>query len=873
MSSALWAKWGSGGDRWYPLQAHLLDTAAFASVLCRDWMPERLMVRIGKLLGTDVAGFELSVVSAAALHDLGKADPVFQGQLLSSRHREFASCLDTLAGDGLKVSPPAWPGRNATAEEKRYLSRHEIASAVLLAGGFDGAEMTGLSTVVAGHHGRWSIPDWQAPPYVCRYYEWLRHDPGWSACHRGLVGLLVDVAGIDPDVTISDAAVVPLLTGLVCLADWLASDLADRVDAPDPTTTDWQAYHRQRIVAGRDRVEDLLGTAAKPQAPFAALFSFEPDRPVQKGLVRKGQAGLRIVAVPTGEGKTEAALGHWLLNACPHQGLFFALPTMATADAMFNRVRAMFTDGGTSTLGTLAHGRAMLNEFYDLPDDELGGEFHGDTGQGGLHPGMWFRGRHRALLAPVTVGTADQVLLGVLRHHFNFLRLLGAAAKTVVFDEVHSYDPYMARLLEQFLRWAGEFGIDVVLLSATLPAQQLRAYVAAYGGDTLGLEAAYPGVVTVRDGSTIQSALPASQRHTSLRLVHHRVADRAVGAAALALQLHRAHPDAKVGVIVNTVGRCQAVASMLIDHGLPVEVMHSRFPAAIRAEQIHSALTRYGKHSTTGGAVLVATQVAEQSVDLDFDALVTDLCPAASLVQRAGRLHRHVHEPRRRIRPAGLEQPAIHLIVPDPVPTTLWPHLPYPVALILRTWEHGLRSGGTTVLRVPDDVQEFIDVSHVTFETMDQRHQETVDRHLLDTAVTIDQARQRAVPTPAELRREPARCLTEFAAGDLDEGHFETRWFNDQRLDVLLVGGAPGAWNGPLPAEPALEQIRKLLGCVVTLTGAAAGRVTPACDPGSDRPKGWDRGLLARVSVLDLDANPQHRLDPVLGFMTTQEHP
>lgn len=379
----IWGKWGGGGSSIYPLEAHLLDTAAFAAVLCERWVPVRLLDVAAIRLDTDVAGVVRIVTTAAGFHDLGKATAVFQRQLLSARPpagiAEHAGVLDA-AGLGA----PDFPLELLGDRERRWVARHEVSGAVMLCGDLDRAGERGVASLVAGHHGLWDIPVSDDPfGTVATYHRWMLDDPVWAAERQRIIAIVSGVTGADPDLTVADPALVPILTAIVVLADWLASDLADR----NPTVDgDWEDHYRRRHGDAIDAVDELLGAVMRPGRTFTDVFAFEPTRPVQAYLVRRAPLGLRIVSVPTGDGKTEAALGHWLLNASDRQGLYFALPTMATADAMFTRIRAMFE--GTDVFGALAHGRSLLNQFYADLDRPLDGETH--DGLGGLSPGRWF---------------------------------------------------------------------------------------------------------------------------------------------------------------------------------------------------------------------------------------------------------------------------------------------------------------------------------------------------------------------------------------------------------------------------------------------------------------------------------------------------
>ncbi|AXV09902.1 CRISPR-associated helicase Cas3 (plasmid) [Euzebya pacifica] len=854
--------------------AHLVDTAAVASALVDRWVPSRLL---------DDPTRE-AVVAAAGLHDLGKAGPVFQGQLMARRRdSRFADHLAGLSTAGLGCPGPVLSGvRLAAGEEQALLRRHEVLSAAILAGRVEDAGAEGLAALVAGHHGCWRLPfdDYGAVPVAL---EAVRSDPGWSAWHRDAIAVIEGLVG-GAGTSAVDPVVVPVAAGVVVVADWLASHLAD-VDPSgvEGADGDWEVWFERRVGDAHRLVEDLLGVPVRPAGSVEDILGVPSLRPVQQAVSASTARGLRLVMAPTGEGKTEAAFGRWLAHhAGAGSGLLFALPTMATTDAMLERVRPLFAD--TDARGALAHGRSILNGF-NRPAGPLHGSVH--NGPGGLSPSWWFNGRGRQVLAPVTVCTVDQVLLSVLAHRHNFVRLLGVFSKMVVVDEVHTFDPYMSGLLERFLRWAGRFGVDVVLMSATLPAERQRTYVEAYADGPAGLPAAvYPSVVTCTGG--VVDVSPVAMSRPARTVVIDRmsfggpddIARYVAGVVA-------AHPDAKVGVILNTVGRVQQVATAL--HALlgcsgthadgrcgTLWTAHSRFPAAVRSRQTAAMLGEFGPDSTTGAAVLVATQVVEMSLDIDLDLLITDLCPAPSLVQRIGRLHRHTHDPAVRRRPGGMRHPRVVLVTPDPWPDGPAGWLPYPAPVIGATWEHGLGGGAVNELVVPNDVQAFVDRSHLPVTALygpeGEGLADELVTHLLGESAKAQRAGRAAIPTPEAMTSRTAAALEKFANAEVDGLRLSTRWDDTPTALVLLHNpdGPPGAstngvWGGPIPSAPGYDEQAELLGCTVTISGRQAFDVTPRDDIGRPSPGRWDGTLLHDVVPLPLPS-PDWDPDPLTGL-------
>ena len=883
----LWGKWGDNGAQRYALLAHLLDSASVAQALFDRWLPPRLVDKLDHRLVASGGTARQIVVTAAGLHDLGKINPYFQGQLLGRRTGEFAEQTEALraAGYWLPSGPLLTP---SSGDEREFVGRHEIATTVLLRDELD-EDPDSFACVVGGHHGKWNIfgteeVDADAFPVACGFYTALRSDPKWTeqvAAHQDeVLGLLgTDVFDRAADF---DRAAVPFLTSIVCLADWIASS--------EESVTEGQrllylleraprefSVERRRFLD--DHVATILGIPHTPKGDFKSVFGFEPSRPVQVELVRKDPPGLTVVMVPMGEGKTEAALGHWMLSATEKQGIYFALPTMATADAMFDRVRAFFANTEDPVLGGLSHGRAVLNAFYqpskvdptilsDLPDGSVG-----------LVPQDWFTGRHRALLAPVSVGTIDQLLSGALRHRYNFLRLLGLATKTIILDEVHTYDPYMSALLCSFLEWAGWLELDVVLLSATLSAGRLTEYVEAYRRgqgslDALALTPTYPSVVRVVGGAVVATDLSdaTSGREVAIDIAWEPAPPRAAwkGALAVVRRVVSAYPGAKVGVIMNTVGGAQSVAAALVEDGLTPGLLHARMPAFERAARAQAAICEFGKDSVDGPAILAATQVVEASIDLDFDILVTEVCPAASLLQRCGRVWRHdLDDPvRQRSRPGGLTAPLAFIIHPDSFPENSKAFLPYLEAEIVKTLA-ALDEGTATRIAIPGDVQRLVDAADVQLADLDTMGTSAEDA-VISKKVKQLRGREASVPGPAAVTSRLAH-LADFTRGELGDEERATR-LNDLPSAVLLPIAAANrlAWSkdNPLPKRPTREQVLALVSYTIPVSGAIAGLAHREVTAGNRAfsAREFDHRLLSDIIVVDLDDTDLLALDDLLGL-------
>lgn len=870
----LWGKWGRTGEFRYPLAAHLLDTSAAAAALIDLWFPTYRWRQLEALAGVSSESTSLrkTLLSAAALHDIGKATPVFQGQLLSPVRADFEGHRTSLSQCGFTFPPQ----QNYSREEQTYLSRHEVAAVPLLLGRLDlfTDEPATALHVLAGHHGRWDhLPsEYTADelPAVEDYYDNLLADPEWSVAHtdlRNLMRELVDAQSSDP---VGLASLLPILTSLVCLSDWIASSdksLLHGIPTLQQHKGDMREFVGQRRKYFRDEIPQLLGFPHHPVGNFREVFGFPPDRPAQELLTSNAFRGLTVVAVPTGEGKTEAALGQWLTSAPEGEGVFFALPTMATADAMFARVRDMFALSDNPVFGALTHSRAALNTFYDAPTSDTEVVANTTAESVGLTPGDWLNGRHRALLAPVAVGTVDQVLSSVLRHKLGFFRLFALSGKTVIFDEVHSYDPYMTELLYRLLEWLGHYHVNTILLSATVPRRRLDGYVRAY---TRGQGAAveelpnwgYPSVVQVGNDQLEVHSLPVDpEDERSITFEYQAAPDIAASAVSTIRRLRGEHPQARIAVIVNTVGMAQEVANQVRD--LEPILLHARMPYHRRSERTQQVLDAFGKNADEVPRLLIATQIAEQSLDIDVDVLITEICPATSLVQRTGRLWRHAS----RSRPTSLTTRMCVLLVPDPLPTGMYDFLPYTAAEIHATWERALVAGSRTSLAVPSEVQSFVDDAEVTFADLETDLSSLASGHVVDEAVKVNRAHDAMIPSPAEINRN-LESIRELTRGALDNEERQTRWASTVSAVILPVSSENAeAWTGEIPVKPSNEDVIALLQYCIPVSGKIAGLVRALADStGKVRENVWRHRLLHDLLVVSLDDVTELDLDRFLGL-------
>lgn len=708
---SLWAKSlpTDEGWQWMPLWLHLQDSARVAEELAQRWLAPSIRDLIEHEFRESRSGLtaEQEFVALAGFlagtHDLGKATPAFSVKVesLDARVGEAGLKHGPLDGNSSKLLPHGLAGQ--ISFEKIFAERYEGNPRLL----------SSLGSIIGAHHGMPPSKQDRnfanrAFDESLRGRGELFGDLSWNEARHELVAHIIEFLGVEPYLVgwgnrkWSEGFLV-LLSALVIVSDWIASssdyfplflvgqyipDFAER------------ELHEQRAGAGLANVEipepwkaSDLGWSA--QELLENRFSFEAAVPTsaQDEIVKAAREmalpGMLILEDSTGSGKTEAALlaAEILAARTGRSGVVFALPTQATTDAMFTRVLSWlanieqsYLDQGKPSVYSvqLLHGRAGLNEtvsqlkrqggdirerafsgiggpgfhegsLVDIGRDEGSGlnRFRGNSNIGIL---SWFNGRKKAMLSDFVVTTVDHVLFSALGMRHLALRHLGLARKVVIIDEVHSYSAYMNSYLDKALIWLGNYGVPVILLSATLSKERRAQLIECYqkgvriGEDrseepsSASMDAPFPALISV---SKEQADIVPLSSETRTK----KVALQSMERGALPNKLKKLLRDGGCVLVVrNTVRRAQDTFEELKrEFGDIVTMHHARFVASDRRSKDESLVQRFGKNSKhrPEKAIVVATQVVEQSLDIDFDLLITDLAPMDLLIQRIGRLHRH----------------------------------------------------------------------------------------------------------------------------------------------------------------------------------------------------------------------------------------
>ncbi len=650
----------AGWAPWHPLAYHSLDVAAVAEALlvqgiCRVPSP------------WNAKAYQKAIIVLLAFHDIGKFSRTFQAKSLEN----WPEILG--ANDGC----PPDPGHGVTGALMLSGKLGDRVRHGLFEPSWPSSARNRIIGAIAGHHGR---------PVTSAGNGKLAENVACNACVCAARGFFDDVISLLeprplPSFTHDDDLSPALewwLAGFTTLADWIGSSEKFPYEAPTyDLATYWQKVARPRATGAVAE----FGLAHRPANPNLTLGQLIPasqvpqPSPLQVAITTLdiGTAGAVVVLIEdqTGSGKTEAALllANRLMVQDRAAGVFVALPTMATANAMYERLAAAYqTLFASDTIPSLilTHGRSRDHAGFLATIRDAGANAGTDSSaypdSASAQCAAWLaEDRRRAFLADIGVGTIDQALLAILPARHAALRLQCLHRRILIIDEAHAYDPYMTEELCRLLTFHVALGGSAVILSATLPtatrSKLARACATGFGTKLAApVSLDYPLITVLRaNGVTEQPC--GSRADRAFTLPVKRIGDMD---EAIAHIIAAANEGGAIAWVRNSVADAVAAHVALLAVGIPAILFHARFAMGDRLAIEGNVLARFGKNSTRRAGVVVATQVIEQSLDLDFDLMVSDLAPIDLLIQRAGRVWRH----KRTDRPL----PAAQFLVLSPEP-------------------------------------------------------------------------------------------------------------------------------------------------------------------------------------------------------------
>ena len=791
-----WGKAEKGGDCYHLLPYHCLDVAAVGSVLLSA--NAALQKKFTAITGLDESTCCRWLVLLLALHDIGK----------------FSECFQNLRPDLLEQL-------QGISSRKQYSVRHDRLGYLFLKTALENETLTlppelpfeewqdvvmAMVRPFTGHHGvpPSMVGDNGLPLRVANYFS--ENDLSAAQQFTEAVGTLISGDGTElslPSPVELDAMMKKaswLMAGFVVLCDWIGSN--SRWFPLCMGSMSLDEYWSKHALPQADRAIREAGINAgiplTELSGFSGLFPYiATPTPLQK-FVDQCPIGnspqLFILEDVTGSGKTEAALmlaGRMMAAGCG-KGLFVALPTMATSNAMYDRLtdsyQKLFTPDSTPSL-VLAHGARHLSEIFM---ESVAGrtDYVSDGETATAQCSSWLAdNRKKALLADVGVGTLDQALLAILPARFQSLRLFGLSSHILIVDEVHAYDPYMNKLLQNLLSFHAALGGSAILLSATLPTHIRRDFIAAFAngcGDQRKLELqsrAYPLATAYCKTDGVGETAVEATLQRQCKVAVELVADE----KEVVRQIEEAASKGScVCWIRNTVHDALAGFASLKESISEENLLlfHARFAMGDRLDIEETVTKTFGRKSMgqeRSGNVLIATQVVEQSLDLDFDLLITDLAPMDLLIQRAGRLHRHPRDEQGNPLQKGAdrrEPPCmiVHGPLPEDNAAGNWFKSVFPKASFVYPshgclWLTARLLAEKKELKMPDDARELIEAAF----------SESADK----------------IPEPLQQRDQQAssqwqadRSLAHINMLKLDEGYEPTinQWREDMKTPTRLGG-------------------------------------------------------------------------------------
>jgi len=665
-------------------------TAPFQSVvthgivsgyICRYLMKEYLSDGSRQLVADqlnlsedDLADFMAYLVS---LHDIGKIEYHFQ-------------CKDPDMKERLKGL-----GRNTIGKEN---VRHEKTSAIAIGRIWeqqaqDGDASDTFSALIGAHHQKdYGKESYSKEPFFADRRQdmeaMMRNrflpDPDWQL----------------PEIPDEEGAFEAILLGMMIMSDWIASGTVF-ADAED-----WIHQEDSEVEILRKTEEFLVKSGLKKEVvgwktDFSDIWPWIPRegmRLLQKRAEELMDSGKRhrliLMEAPMGEGKTEAGMycAVQMLRQWKKDGFYVALPTAATSNQMADRMSSWFRNLDISKKVHLLHGMAWMVDDYTAADAANSEDQDEVT--------RWLAPLRRGLLGQFSVGTIDQAMLSVTKARFGVLRLLGLSNKVLVIDEIHSYDVYMGEFIQRLLQWCRAMEVPVVMLSATLPPKLKAKLLEPYTRQQLSR--GYPLITAVCEDGTVEE-LPVERTVKKMEVAVELlpILNKPDEIARKAMDLTA--QGGCICVLMNTVLQAQKVYSAL-EGSFDGELMlfHAQFPAWKRKEIEEECIKFFGKDKSKrpSKAILVATQVVEQSLDVDFDAMLTAVAPIDLVLQRMGRIFRHDDT----VRPPHLQSPSQYIMIPEREDYGVDGYV-YPEVLLQQTI-HILQ--GRDTVKIPEDLAPLV---------------------------------------------------------------------------------------------------------------------------------------------------------------------
>lgn len=795
----------------YPLIRHLMDTAAFAGVIVDKVLSKQQLKIIEESFRLGFEDTKKFIMLAAGLHDIGKAHPEWQYNTLGTRDGDPSLQDELNIPESINKDKERW--HHDINGGFFFLKNSDLEDNVL---------KRFLAEITASHHGDFETFKKTLNEDLHRIDQsWINTQKDIEGAVLEALGISGKELGIsankeifkerDENIFIRNGAIpgLTLITGIVILSDWLASR-SDFMFSTEPqlSYSDYYAHAKQQALRHVDEM-GLRKQEWNKEVSWGNLFPFSPNE-LQKSFVDQENVfstnGLTLINAPMGIGKTEISLYLSSINgaATENSGFWITLPTQATANALFDRAIEIHSKAFTTKENSVAllHSNSSINEAMENKEKRSKRVFteeflkhhskenmddtheEGKDSVTGLNKSTVYVSEFLAEktggMSSIAVSTIDQMINATTPLKHNMLRWLAISGKTLILDEIHDFDAYTFMLIKKLVGWAGFFKLNIVLMSASLSEKSQRELIDSYVGTDARQE-------QVRDlGIIPKDGIP------SPHWVHVKnVDDDNIGFYQPHKISAQEYPDYELNLvdtvspveeIKRIIGENPEASSLVVAHTVnqaisfyreiknsydgEVLLLHSRMTETQKQRILKKILSYSGKSSENSPVrkphILVSTQVVQQSMDIDYDILISILSPLPSFLQRVGRIYRHNQGDRRAEEYRG--KPRIHLLVDkgisewidneskDLPKASITPYAEWEIVATLLTLRSYIKDG--SFKNVKGDIAFLFSLYYRTEENYkkQEKYLKVFNKALNEEKSKEDQGLQRTLKLPENLR-------------------------------------------------------------------------------------------------------------------------
>ena len=626
---SLWAKLDLSKNLYKSLYHHMYETGALSKVLLTSTVYVPLIKEFKTCIKEKLSDEEvINLISfLVACHDIGKAAPSFQLKANDDSDYKVDFVKEYIKKKGLSCDFTQTEG-----------FRHEIVSGSIIHDYLkekccDKTTARCIKNVYENHH-----LTLESDSSINKIHKEASPEV-WNDVHHILLNKLYDDFKPWIPFTIDESkkeVFDTLLLSFIYRCDWMSSSLFSE---NEPTTIPYKEYVDNKIDDYLDYLDisKIDYSATKEVSKISDIFPYiiEPH-PLQKiaEKIRNTNSGFECVLIEdeTGAGKTESGfyLAYKAMLNSGKQGIYFGLPTGTTEETMNPRIQnalnMLFKENIPSV--RYATGKSWMIDDTTKENARFAYTTH----------------RAQKAMCPYATGTVDQIEIGVLKNRFSIIQLMDFTTKVVVIDEMHAYDAYMRGVLTTALTWLKAYHVPVVIMSATLPKLIKEEIYKVYSCDTNSIVNSYPLITVLEhEKATYYPVESKENKKLYFNVLPFYEDNQKIIAHAL-VQIEK---GGNIAIIVNSVKKALELYDEAISlTNIPVYLFHGRNTIKNKEENTEFLLSKYSKEAKEKGnrpkkSIVISTQILEQSIDVDFDYMISELAPIDLLIQRAGRERRH----------------------------------------------------------------------------------------------------------------------------------------------------------------------------------------------------------------------------------------